>query len=108
MANLDLTCNTAQGKVVLLHPESADQRAAIVEGTPAFATDSGDATFVYDPATPDRFQVFSGPAAGVSVVSVRGHSAGSPDVVDTVTLTADLAPAVLADFGMSDGGTITK
>lgn len=107
--DLALACNTREGKIVTLHPESADKLEAAIEGGfPVFAVDSGDGSFVFDPADPSKFTVMSGAAAGVTVVSVRGHSVGNPDVVDTVTLTVDLAAPILADFGLMDGGTVTK
>lgn len=106
--NLDLSCNTAEGKVVILHPESVDKLEVVVDGLPIIAKDSGDGSFTFDPADPTKFTAFSGPAAGVSVFSVKGHSIGNPDVTDTVTLTVDLAPPVLADFGLMDGGTVKK
>lgn len=105
---LVVSCDTAEGKIVLLHPETAEHDPATVEGLPIIAKDSGDGSFTFDTATPDRFIVLSGAAEGVSVFSVKGHSVGGPDVVDTVKLNVSLAIPVLADFGMTDGGTIKK
>lgn len=108
--SLAIACNNEQKVPVTAAPTSANGRPAPVDGALTITVQSGDGTFLQDPASPLVFDAVSGDAPGDTVYLVEADAdmgPGDPVLIqDLVTLT--VTSAVAANFGFTSGAPVPK
>jgi hypothetical protein len=111
MADITKSLQDTQKTVITARPRSAktdlypDGQPVALDGPLTVVKDSGDGSFVQDPAKPNEFEAIAGENEGDTVFTVTGKDASGNTKTSKVTLTVALA---LDDLELSAGPAVDK